>query len=66
MQVGLLMVFQNFEDGVTDQAAWERDITPGGLAERLGFNTLSAVAGLRGFSELRRECRTPVPADSLT
>ena len=43
MQVGLLMVFQNFEDGMTDQGAWERDIHLGGLAEPLGFNTLSAV-----------------------
>jgi len=43
MKVGLLMVFQNFEDGITDQGAWERDIQLGGLAEPLGFNTLSAV-----------------------
>ncbi len=43
MKVGLLMVFQNFEDGITDQGAWERDIRLGGLAEPLGFNTLSAV-----------------------
>ena len=43
MKVGLLMVFQNFEDGTTDQGAWERDIHLGGLAEPLGFNTLSAV-----------------------
>ncbi|MXY85131.1 MAG: LLM class flavin-dependent oxidoreductase, partial [Chloroflexi bacterium] len=43
MKVGLLMVFQNFEDGITDQGAWERDIHLGGLAEPLGFNTLSAV-----------------------
>ena len=43
MQVGLLMVFQNFEDGVTDQAAWERDIQLAGLAEPCGFDNLSAV-----------------------
>lgn len=43
MQVGLLMVFQNFEDGVTDQAAWERDIRLAGLAEPCGFDNLSAV-----------------------
>ena len=43
MQIGLLMVFQNFEDGITDQEAWERDIHLGGLAEPLGFDTLSAV-----------------------
>ncbi len=43
MKAGLLMVFQNFEDGITDQAAWERDIRLGALAEPLGFDTLSAV-----------------------
>jgi len=43
MQVGLLMVFQNFQDGTSDQAAWERDIALAGLAEPLGFDTLSAV-----------------------
>ena len=43
MNVGLLMVFQNFEDTTTDQAAWERDIELAGLAEPLGFDTLSAV-----------------------
>jgi len=43
VQVGLLMVFQNFEDAVTDQVAWERDIELAGLAEPLGFDTLSAV-----------------------
>ncbi|MCZ6711598.1 MAG: LLM class flavin-dependent oxidoreductase [Gammaproteobacteria bacterium] len=43
MQVGLLMVFQNFADGITDQEAWERDIDLAGLAEPLGFDNLSAV-----------------------
>jgi alkanesulfonate monooxygenase SsuD/methylene tetrahydromethanopterin reductase-like flavin-dependent oxidoreductase (luciferase family) len=43
MQVGLLMVFQNFQDGTSDRAAWERDIHLAGLAEPLGFDTLSAV-----------------------
>ncbi len=43
MQVGLLMVFQNFQDGISDSAAWERDIHLAGLAEPLGFDTLSAV-----------------------
>ena len=43
MKVGLLMVFQNFEDTTTDQEAWERDIELAGLAEPLGFDTLSAV-----------------------
>ena len=43
MQVGMLMVFQNFEDGTTDQGAWERDIHIGSLAEPLGFDYLSSV-----------------------
>ncbi len=43
MEVGLLMVFQNFDDGITDQAAWERDIALASLAEPLGFDTLGAV-----------------------
>ena len=33
MQAGLLMVFQNFQDGISDRAAWERDIYLAGLAE---------------------------------
>lgn len=43
MKVGLLMVFQNFEDGISDTEAWERDIHLAGLAEPLGFDILSAV-----------------------
>ena len=43
MKVGLLMVFQNFLDQITDQAAWERDIHLAGLAEPLGFDILGAV-----------------------
>ena len=43
MKVGLLMVFQNFMDQMTDQAAWERDIHLADLAEPLGFDTLGAV-----------------------
>ena len=43
MQVGLLMVFQNFRDGLSDTAAWERDIRLSALAEPLGFDTLGAV-----------------------
>ena len=27
------MVFQNFQDGISDRAAWERDIYLAGLAE---------------------------------
>lgn len=43
MQVGLLMVFQNFMDQTTDQAAYERDIDLALMAEPLGFDTLGAV-----------------------
>ena len=43
MKVGLLMVFQNFEDRISDTEAWERDIHLAGLAEALGFDILSAV-----------------------
>ncbi len=43
MKVGLLMVFQNFQDGMSDAAAYERDMHLAGLAEPLGFDTLSAV-----------------------
>lgn len=43
MKVGLLMVFQNFEDQVSDHEVWERDVRLAGLAEPLGFDTLSAV-----------------------
>ena len=43
MQIGLLMVFQNFDDGTTDQETWKRDIHIGDLAESLGFDSLSAV-----------------------
>ncbi len=43
MKIGLLMVFQNFEDGIGDTEAWARDIELASLAEPLGFDTLSAV-----------------------
>jgi len=43
MKVGLLMVFQNFQDRITDTEAYRRDIHLAGLAEPLGFDTLSAV-----------------------
>ncbi len=43
MQVGLLMVFQNFMDQTTDLDAYERDVYLAGLAEPLGFNTVSGV-----------------------
>jgi alkanesulfonate monooxygenase SsuD/methylene tetrahydromethanopterin reductase-like flavin-dependent oxidoreductase (luciferase family) len=43
MEVGLLMVFQNFMDGMTDREAYERDIHLASLAEPLGFDTLGGV-----------------------
>ena len=43
MQVGLLMVFQNFMDQTTDREAWDRDIHLCSLAEPLGFDTLGSV-----------------------
>ena len=43
MEVGLLMVFQNFMDRISDREAYERDIHLAGLAEPLGFDTLGAV-----------------------
>ena len=43
MKVGLLMVFQNFGDSISDREAWERDIELAALAEPLGFDILSAV-----------------------
>ena len=43
MKVGLLMVFQNFMDRITDREAWDRDIHLCDLAEPLGFDTLGAV-----------------------
>jgi alkanesulfonate monooxygenase SsuD/methylene tetrahydromethanopterin reductase-like flavin-dependent oxidoreductase (luciferase family) len=43
MKVGLLMVFQNFADSVSDGEAYERDIELAGMAEGLGFDTLSGV-----------------------
>ena len=43
MEVGLLMVFQNFGDSISDREAWERDIELAALAEPLGFDILSAV-----------------------
>ncbi len=43
MEVGLLMVFQNFMDRATDHEVYERDIHLASLAEPLGFDTLGAV-----------------------
>jgi alkanesulfonate monooxygenase SsuD/methylene tetrahydromethanopterin reductase-like flavin-dependent oxidoreductase (luciferase family) len=43
MQIGLLMVFQNFRDSVSDREAWERDVRLACLAEPLGFDTLGSV-----------------------
>jgi len=43
MQVGLLMVFQNFMDEMSDRQAYERDLKLMDLAEPLGFDIASAV-----------------------
>ena len=43
MNVGLLMVFQNFQDRITDTDAYRRDIHLASLAEPLGFDTLGAL-----------------------
>jgi alkanesulfonate monooxygenase SsuD/methylene tetrahydromethanopterin reductase-like flavin-dependent oxidoreductase (luciferase family) len=43
MRVGLLMVFQNFMDTITDREAYERDLHLASLAEPLGFDTIGGV-----------------------
>ena len=43
MQVGLLLVFQNFLDQVTDREVYERELALALLAEPLGLDTVSAV-----------------------
>lgn len=43
MRVGLLMVFQNFMNTITDREAYERDLHLATLAEPLGFDTLGGV-----------------------
>jgi alkanesulfonate monooxygenase SsuD/methylene tetrahydromethanopterin reductase-like flavin-dependent oxidoreductase (luciferase family) len=43
MRIGLLMVFQNFMDGLTDAQAYERDLHLASLAEPLGFDTLGGI-----------------------
>lgn len=43
MQVGLLMVFQNFMDQLADREVLQRDVHLASLAEPLGFDTLGAV-----------------------
>ena len=43
MEVGLLIVFQNFMEQTSDRAAWERDLKIASMAEPLGFDTLGAV-----------------------
>ncbi len=43
MQVGLLMVWQNFMDGLSDREVYERDTYLAGLAEPFGFDTLGSV-----------------------
>jgi alkanesulfonate monooxygenase SsuD/methylene tetrahydromethanopterin reductase-like flavin-dependent oxidoreductase (luciferase family) len=43
MKVGLLLVFQNFLDRITDHEMYEREIALALLAEPLGLDTVSAV-----------------------
>ena len=43
MKVGMLMVFQNFKDQITDTEAYQRDMRIADLAEPLGFDVLGAV-----------------------
>ena len=43
MKVGMLMVFQNFKDQITDTEAYQRDMHIADLAEPLGFDVLGAV-----------------------
>ena len=43
MRAGFLMVFQNFRTASPTVQAYERDIHLAGLAEPLGFDTLSGV-----------------------
>ena len=43
MEVGLLMVFQNYCDRFSDKEAWDRDLHLASLAEPLGFNTVGSV-----------------------
>ena len=43
MRVGLLMVFQNFMNTITDREAYERDLHLASLAEPLGFDTIGGV-----------------------
>lgn len=43
MRAGLLMVFQNFMDTISDREAYERDLHLASLAEPLGFDTVSGV-----------------------
>lgn len=43
MDVGLLIVFQNFMEQTSDRAVWERDLKIANMAEPLGFDTLGAT-----------------------
>jgi len=43
MQVGIIFIFQNYEDGLSDAAAYERDVSLASLAEPLGFDFLAAT-----------------------
>lgn len=43
MRVGIIFIFQNYEDGLTDAEAYRRDLYLAGLAEPLGFDILACT-----------------------
>lgn len=43
MQIGMLLIFQNYEKQLSDADAWSRDLALADLAEPLGYEILSCV-----------------------
>lgn len=43
MRVGIIFIFQNYSDGLTDAEAYRRDLYLAGLAEPLGFDILACT-----------------------
>jgi alkanesulfonate monooxygenase SsuD/methylene tetrahydromethanopterin reductase-like flavin-dependent oxidoreductase (luciferase family) len=43
MRVGVIFIFQNYNDGLTDTEAYRRDLHLAGLAEPLGFDILACT-----------------------
>lgn len=43
MQIGMLLIFQNYEKQLSDADAWRRDLALADLAEPLGYEVLSCV-----------------------